>query len=135
MKRTLRILVIAVVTVLVTAVAGLIPKFRAMESEYATAQAIGDLKDYLRLHDGRWPASPDDLGGRYPVNGSVHVDYSMTSARLIESPWLLREAVRPRSGRFQTFPHYDEMIDELHGALKETNLEEAGPSGGEELSR
>lgn len=135
MKRFLRIMAIAGVAVILTAVVVLIPKLRNMESEYATARAIGDLKEYLQTHDGRWPESPGDLGGRYPVDGSVQVDYSMTSARLIESPSLLREAVRPRSGRFQTFPHFERMIGDLHAVLKETNPVEAGPSGSGELSR
>lgn len=121
MKRWIRILAVAGAAVIVTGAILLVPRFRNMESEYATAQAIGDLKEYLRAHDGRWPESPADLGGKYPVGGSVHVDYSMTSARLIESPSLLREAVRPRSGRFHTFPHYEEMIWSLHEALKESN--------------
>lgn len=135
MKRSLRLLAIAVASVILSAAAVLIPKFRNMESEYATAQAIGDLMEYLRSNDGRWPESPDDLGGRYPANGSVHVDYSMTSAGLIKNPSLLKEAVRPGSGRFHTFPHFERMIGELHGVLKETNPVEAGSSGGEELSR
>lgn len=121
MKRLFRILAVACVAVIATAAILLFPKFRSMESEYATAQAIGDLKEYLRSHDGRWPESSADLGGKYPVDGSVHVDYSMTSARLIENPSLLREAVRPRSGRFHTFPHYDEMIGGLHEVLRESN--------------
>ncbi len=131
MKRFLRILAIAVVAVIVTAAALLIPRFRNMESEYATARAIGELKEFLQTHDGRWPDSPGDLGGRYPVNGGVHIDYSVTSPRLIGSPLLLREAVRPRSGRFYTYPHFDDMIGSLHAVLKETNPGETARSGGE----
>jgi len=92
-----------------------------MASEYETAEAIRDLKQYVQQHDGQWPESASDLGGRFPVAGKVHIDYSMTSDRLIESPALLRNAVRPRSGKFYTYPHYDEMIHELHAVLRETN--------------
>lgn len=51
MKRSLRIMAIAGVAVILTAVVVLIPKLRNMESEYATARAIGDLKEYPHTHD------------------------------------------------------------------------------------
>jgi hypothetical protein len=44
-------------------------------------------------------------------------------------------SIRPRSGRFHTFPHSDEMIRDLYEVLKETNPRETGPSGGEKPSR
>jgi hypothetical protein len=122
---------IAVVVLIVAGAGMMVPRFLNMRSEYGTSQAIADLKVHLRSNEGRWPRSAEELGGKYPVNGGVHVDYSMTSARLIESPWLLREAVRPRSGRFDTFPHYDAMIGELHEVLRETNPSSVLPSGGE----
>lgn len=92
-----------------------------MSSEYGAVEAIGDLKDFLQTNDGRWPTKPEDLASKYPVGGRVHVDYSMTASRLIDSPLLLKEAVRPRSGRFYTYPHYDEKIEELRVILLETN--------------
>lgn len=131
MKRPLRIMIVAVALLIVAGAGMIIPRFLNMRSEYGTSRAIADLKEHLRSNGGRWPVSAEELGGNYPVNGSVHVDYSMTSARLIESPWLLREAVRPRSARFDTFPHYDAMIGELHEVLRETNPSSVLPSGGE----
>lgn len=124
MKRLLQVLAIAAAVIIVSIVALLAPKFRNMASEYGTAAAIGDLKQYIQQHDGRWPESPSDLGDKYPVGGEVHVDYSMTSSRLIENPELLREAVRPSSGKFYTYPHYDELIDDLHATIRETNQNE-----------
>ncbi|MES2569325.1 MAG: hypothetical protein V4710_04640 [Verrucomicrobiota bacterium] len=132
-KRLLLILAAAVLAVIVAAAAVLTPKLRNMGSEYETAQAIEELKEYVERHAGRWPGSSNDLGGRYPVGGRVHLDYSMTSARLIENPALLRDSVRPRSGRFYTFPHYDKMIGGLHAVLRETNQQSA-PSGGDKPS-
>lgn len=131
MKRPLRIMIVAI-TLLIAAGGGImVPRFLNMGAEYGTSRAITDLKAHLRSNKGRWPVSAEELGGKYPADGSVQVDYSMTSARLIESPWLLREAVRPRSGRFDTFPHYDAMIGELHEVLRETNPGSALPSGGD----
>lgn len=130
MTRARRIMAIAVVVVIAAVAGMMVPRFLNMRAEYGTSRAIDDLKVHLRANGGRWPVSAEELGGKYPVNGSVHVDYSMTSGRLLESPWLLREAVRPRSGRFDTFPHYDAMIGELHEVLRETNPGFALPSGG-----
>lgn len=129
MKRLIQVLAVAVAVTIVAAVVLLAPRFRNMASEYGTAEAIRDVKQYIQEHDGRWPDSPSELGDKYPVGGIVHVDYSMTSRRLIESPALLREAVRPRSGRFYTYPHYEEMIDELHAVLRETNQSEQAMRG------
>jgi hypothetical protein len=128
-KRPLRIMIVAVALLVAAGLGMMVPRFLNMRSEYGTSRAIADLKEHLRSNEGRWPVSAEELGGKYPVNGSVQVDYSMTSARLIESPRLLREAVRPRSGRFDTFPHYDAMIGELHEVLRETNPRSGGEWG------
>ena len=121
MKRLFQGLAVMVSVTIVATVALLIPRFRNMASEYGTAEAIQDVKQYLQQHEGRWPESPTELGDKFPVGGKVHVDYSMTSARLIESPALLREAIRPISGKFYTYPHYDKMIADLQATLEETN--------------
>ena len=121
MNRLLQILAVAVAVMIVTALFLLIPRFRNMASEYGTAEAIQDLKQYVQQHDGRWPESASDLEGKYPTGGKVHVDYSVTSDRLIGDLAILRDAVRPRSGNFYTYPHYDEMIRELHAVLRKTN--------------
>jgi hypothetical protein len=121
MRRLFQILAAAVVLAAVVGAALVIPIFRNMSSEYGAIGAIHDLEEYIRQHDGRWPASPGDLGGKYPIGGEVYLDYSMTSSRLIESPRLLREAVRPKSGKFYTYPHYDEKINELHAVIRSAN--------------
>ncbi len=121
MKRLVKIFALAVaVTIAMTLALG-VPRLRNMASEYATAEAIRDLEKYVQQHDGRWPESSSDLGDKYPAGGSVHVDYTATSERLIENPELPRNAVRPSSGKFYTYPHYDETIRGLHAVLRETN--------------
>jgi glutamate 5-kinase len=102
----------------------LVPKFRNMKSEYGTAEAIHDLTEFVEQHDGRWPASPAELGGKYPANGDVLIDYATTSSRLMANRSLLPEAVRPRSGKFYTYPHYEEKLDRLYAALLEANASE-----------
>jgi hypothetical protein len=113
-------LVIAAVLLAVAAVASILaPRFRNMQSEYATAEAIHELNVFVLANDGRWPVSPADLRGKFPADGEVVIDYTMTSSRLIENRSLLREAVRPRSGKFYTYPHYEQKLDGLHAALLE----------------
>ena len=119
MKWPLKIFIAAVLLAAVSVVAILVPKFRNMKSEYGTVEAIHDLQEFARQHDGRWPASPEDLGGKYPADGEVFIDYATTSSRLIENRSLLRDAVRPRSGKFYTYPHYQERLNELYNALRE----------------
>lgn len=119
MKWLPKILVAAVLLACIAAAWVLVPKFRNMKSEYGTVEAIRDLQEFAKLNDGRWPVSPADLGGKYPADGGVMIDYTMTSSRLIEDPSLLRKAVRPRTGRFYTYPHYQERLNELHKILRE----------------
>ena len=121
MKWPLRIFFAALLLVVVSVAALLVPKFRNMKSEYGTVEAIHDLQEFARQHDGKWPTSPADLGGKYPVGGEVFIDYAMTSPRLIEDRALLHEAVRPRSGKFYTYPHYQERLGELYSVLREAN--------------
>ena len=114
MKWPLKLFLAPVLLVAAAVAAILVPKFRNMKSEYGTVGAIHDLQEFVRQHDGKWPASSADLGGKYPVGGKVAIDYTMTASRLIEDPVLLREAVRPRSGKFYTYPHYQKRLNELH---------------------
>lgn len=103
------------------------PRFWNMKSEYFTAGAIGDLTSYVRTHEGKWPASPSELGDEFPADGLVHIDYSVAAKQLIADPDLLREAVRPRSGKFYTYPSYEEDLVDLLAAIKESQPNETVP--------
>lgn len=124
MKWLAKLFLAAVLLGIAAVAAIMIPKFRNMKSEYGTAQAIRDLTEFVTEHDGRWPASSAELGGKYPTGGEIVIDYTMTSSRLIENRSLLREAVRPRSGKFYTYPDYEEKLDGLHAALREAKARE-----------
>ena len=125
MKRLVKFLIPAVIiigiVVIVCVGIVLVPQLRNMSSEYGTSGAIHDIEGYLRANEGNWPSDPGHLDNKYPVDGEVLVDYSTTSAELIAQPDKLKQAVRPRSGKFYTYPHYDEKIDGLLLVLRETN--------------
>lgn len=93
MKRLLQILAALVILTIICTIALLAPKFRNMSSEYGTAQAIRDLKDYVEAHKGQWPSHPDDLGGSYPTGGEVVIDYTITSGEIVGHRELLKSAV------------------------------------------
>jgi len=120
-KRVLKIVTASIAALMISLVVTFYPKLSNMKSEYDTAQAIRDLSQYLRENEGRWPASPDDLNGDYHQDGDVVVDYSINSSTLIENPELLPLSVRPRSGKFLTYPYYEEDLSSLLLTLKETN--------------
>ena len=121
MKRLIWIVAfIAIASILTTAIF-LYPKFKNMGSEYATAQAIRDIEVYLQENQGKWPTSPADLQNSYPLDGKVEIDYSAQSSELIIAPERLRDAVRPRSGKFYTYPHYDLQLNNLLIVLNKTN--------------
>jgi hypothetical protein len=124
MKRLIQIIALIFVALIIVSAVSLYPKFENMKSEYDTAQAIRDIEVYLRENQGSWPRSPEQLGNKYLPGGKVVVDYSASSGQLIASPNTLRSAVRPRSGKFYTYPHYDWQIDDLLLVLRETNNSE-----------
>jgi hypothetical protein len=125
MKLFLKVLFALVLMVVIGLIIILYPRFSNMRSEYGTARAIDDIGQYLTRIGGKWPESPADLDDLYPEGGEVFVDYSVTSRELIANPDRLREAVRPRSGRFETYPHYEEELDQLLEILKKTQIRRA----------
>lgn len=122
MKRIILIIVIVIALVFMWIGYPYFRKIQNMESEYETVSAIEDLKEYLRSNGGKWPARPEDLGSRYTGPIQVHLDFKQTSEFLIEHPEELKQAVRPESGVFYTYPHYDAKIAELFDVLKESHL-------------
>ena len=129
MKRLLQIVALVVVALIVAVAISVYPRFSNMKAEYGTAQAIRAIETHVRENDGQWPSSPEELQNNYPRGGHVTIDYSTTSSELIADPEKLRTAVRPKSGKFYTYPHYDEMLDELLLALRETNNSEQDGAG------
>jgi hypothetical protein len=127
MKQMLKIVALVIVALIIVIVIAMYPTLSNIKSEYATAQAIRDLGQYIRYHEGQWPSAPEDMGSKYPRGGSVFIDYSIRSSALILNPGLLPESVRPKSGIFRIYPHYDEDLSALLLTLKETNKSESGP--------
>ncbi len=121
MNRLIKIVIFIFVALIITIIVLLYPQFNNMNSEYATAQAIRNIEAHVRQNQGKWPSSPEELGDLYPPGGEVLIDYSATSSELIADPDKLRDAVRPRSGKFYTYPDYDKLIKRLLLALQETN--------------
>ncbi|GAA5496380.1 hypothetical protein Rhal01_02563 [Rubritalea halochordaticola] len=99
----------------------LYPRLSNMKSEYHTVGAIDSIRSYLEENDGQWPSSPEQLQNEFPPGGIVYIDYSATSRDLIKHPEKLREAVRPRSGKFYTYPHYEHHLEQLLITLQDTN--------------
>lgn len=121
MKRVIQIVALIAIALAITIAISLYPRFKNMGAEYGTAQAIRDIEAYVQENQGQWPASPEDLHNSYPKGGEVEIDYSVRSNELIAEPERLRDAVRPRSGKFYTYPHYNAQLDSLLVTLTETN--------------
>ena len=119
-KRLVSAVALVVVVLIVAVAVILYPKFSNMASEYATANAIHRVEEYVKAHDGQWPASDEELYGAPVSGGDVYIDYTVKSSELIADPGRLRKAIRPRSGKFYTYPHYDEKLASLFSALQES---------------
>lgn len=90
---------------------------RRLKAEYETAGAIRDLERYVRENNGKWPTSSAALGKGY--RDAVIIDYSMSAERILSAPELLRDAVRPSSGKFRTYPNYEQDLKSLLKAIRE----------------
>ncbi len=122
MRKLAKLIGVLALAVVIALVMSFKPKFDNMASEYGTARAISAIADYLRTHQGKWPASPADLG--YPATPGKKdpvIDYSLDSQRILANPGLLDTAVRPRDGHFYTYPHHRRDLDRLLEVLRETN--------------
>lgn len=95
-----------------------------MKAEYATAAAIRELTIHVARHHGEWPSSPAELANK-PTD-EVWIDFSMSSDRILADPEILKEAVRPKSGSFQTYPHYERDLRSLLETIRKAKTE-AGP--------
>ena len=131
MHRVRQVIVALLIVLIIGVVVILTPKFRNMSAEYATAEAIHDLSAFVVGNDGRWPSSPADLADKYPVGGEVDIDYGMTSSRLIADPALLKQSVRPESGKFLTYPHYEVKLAGLLAEIRESASTPAGEAQAE----
>lgn len=117
MKKLIKITAILLIAIVIGIGVILYPKLSNMSSEYSTGQAVRNLTDYVLENEGKWPGSPSDLDDRYPAGSGVFIDYSVNADKLIENPDKLKEAVRPESGEFYTYPHYQRDLDALLTAL------------------
>ena len=71
------------------------PTFSNMGAEYATADAIDHVDEYVRGNDGRWPVSDIELYGAPISSRDVFIDYTIKFSELIASPIPLKEVIRP----------------------------------------
>ena len=116
MKKILTISLILLVVLLASLAVILVPKFRNMASEYHTARAIHDLELYIEK-SGEWPSDASQLFPNGTDNSGIYIDYSVTIARLRENRDLLAESIRPISGKFYTYPHYEADIERLREVI------------------
>ena len=124
MKRIILATGIILLVLIIAVVVIMYPRFSNMGSEYATADAIHSIEEYVRSNDGQWPASAKELHGARISSEDVFIDYTVTSSELIADPDRLRKAIRPQSGKFYTYPYYEKKLEFLLRALQETGTEQ-----------
>jgi hypothetical protein len=116
-KIFLRILIaigcIFAVLVLVV-VASLWPKLSNMKSEYVTAGVIRYIGTFIERTGGQWPRSWTDLGKDY--SEFTDVNFSLDPSTATKDDVL--GAVKPKSGRYYTYPHSKEDLLSVYDELK-----------------
>lgn len=106
------------------AVAGLIgwalyPKISNLNNEYITAQVIGDLDQYVAAHPGAWPKNWKELGKGLDRSQYTRFRFDLTVEQILAQPELIYDAAQPVTGRYLTYPHAREQLDEVVRKLKE----------------
>ena len=90
------------------------PKFSNMKSEYVTAGAISRTQAYVQRTQGKWPRSWSDMGS------SDETSYTRMNFGLDPKSATKEEvmnAIKPRSGRYYTYPHATEHLEELYNEV------------------
>ncbi|QJE96568.1 hypothetical protein [Luteolibacter luteus] len=120
-RKCLQILLLAVVVAVLACLWLIGPKIGNMKAEYATAEVIRDLTTYVAGHDGEWPSSAAAFRKEVPTD--VWIDYSLTAERILATPEILKDSVRPKAGKFQTYPHHGRDLSILLDAMRKAKSE------------
>ena len=88
-----------------------------LKSEYATAQVIRDLAQYVRTHQGNWPRSWEDIPQSNFARPYVKVRFDVDREELVASPSLIQTTIRPMSGKYRVYPHAERQLYELRDEL------------------
>jgi len=89
-------------------------KFGNMGSEYATAEVIRKVREFVEAHDGAWPRSWADLG--MADSGLTRVDFSLDVASCDGLDF--SKSINTRSGCWYTYPDYSELMAQLWDSIK-----------------
>ncbi len=102
----------------------------ALRGDYETIRVVQMVEDYVKMHDGHWPLSWEDLDGTEtakhlaPLDSSYFrryttVNFALTSEQLIANPTLIYDAVRPISGKYHVYPHARHDLDSVMQAIRD----------------
>jgi hypothetical protein len=106
--------------------AALWTKFSNMKAEYVTAGVISKVAVFVERTGGQWPKSWGDLGE--DQSAFTVVDFSLDPSRATLEEVIA--AVRPRSGRFRTYPHARDELAVVYEELCRRRQAGAAPDGG-----
>lgn len=95
---------------------------RTLECEYNTQNVIKAVDQYVRSHDGRWPASWSDLGNSDSKHWQTctHIDFTLRSEDLLRDRDLIHSAITPLTGEYVVYPHADRNLESLLRAVIES---------------
>lgn len=96
------------------------PQVSNLTNEYTTAAVICDLDAFVAKNPGAWPTSWQDLGDGSDRSDYTYFRFDITVAELLAQPELIYPAVRPVTGKYLTYPHAKEQLDEVMRKLKES---------------
>ncbi len=115
MKRILVVVACLALACLAVVAWALGPKLANMSSEYETARVIRETQEFVRKTQGQWPKSWADLGLE-DMSAHTRMRFDIDPATATREDIL--SAIRPRSGRYLTYPHADRDLAVLFEELR-----------------
>jgi len=82
--------------------------YSSLAPEYNTARTIADINEFVKKNS-RWPSSWQDLGT--PSAQGVVVNWTI-DLRACDRHDIMT-AIRPRTGRYRTYPHAESQLNSL----------------------
>jgi hypothetical protein len=88
-----------------------------LKSEYVTADVIRDVEQFVKLQNGRWPRSWDELPGAVDARNYARIDFNASTQDLIADRHRIYTAITPMSREYRTYPHAERQLDQLRDTL------------------
>jgi hypothetical protein len=88
-----------------------------LSAEYATAELIREVTQYVEVTNGQWPKSWNDFPFGAAGQQYSKMRFDVEVQDLINDPNLIHSVIVPLSGEYHTYPHAERDLNHLRDTL------------------